>query len=69
MRLAKRDDWQTIPMPDERRSVAIDRTYRIDEFTRMVAGRVPEVMEHKWSCSTKSLGSTSIEVGPGRVST
>ncbi|WP_020476090.1 hypothetical protein [Zavarzinella formosa] len=48
MRIAQRADWKTISLPDECRAVTLDRAYTADEFTRIKAGRVPEVMEHKW---------------------
>src|SRR5262245_41473572 len=45
---ANRRDWKNHPMPDARKLIALDRTYDCDEFSRISAGRVPEVMEDKW---------------------
>ncbi len=48
MRIAKREDGGAIPMPEECRPVAIDRTYTPDEFPQIARGRVSETMDHKW---------------------
>jgi hypothetical protein len=47
-RIAKREDWKTIPLPADCREVSVDRTYSVEEFTRISAGVVPQMMEHKW---------------------
>jgi hypothetical protein len=47
-RVARRGDWQSLPLPDECREVPLERLYTAAEFTRIAAGRVPEVMEDKW---------------------
>jgi hypothetical protein len=48
MKIAKRDDWKTEPLPDISKSIAIDLNYSKSEFDRIVIGNIPEEMEDKW---------------------
>jgi hypothetical protein len=48
MRIATRQDWETLPMPDESEKIAFEREYSISEFERLRAGLVPGEMEDKW---------------------
>ena len=47
-RIAKRDDWKAIVMPDSRSTIAITRQYSDREFGRLSAGLIPREMEDKW---------------------
>ncbi|MEH2215628.1 MAG: hypothetical protein V7K72_00570 [Nostoc sp.] len=48
MRIAKRDDWKTEPMPSESTKIALEKLYSQEEFDRITAGVIPEQMEDKW---------------------
>ena len=45
---ATRDDWNITPLPAERASITVDRTYSPVEFARIKEGNVPHEMEDKW---------------------
>ena len=47
-RIAKRDDWKAIVMPDSRSTIAFTRQYSDREFGRLSAGLIPREMEDKW---------------------
>src|SRR6476646_5417355 len=48
MRIAKREDWQTQIMPAALAPIWVEKFYSQDEFDRLIAGVIPEVMEDKW---------------------
>jgi hypothetical protein len=48
MKIAKREDWQTQPMPAVSAPISVERLYAQDEFDRLIAGVIPEAMEDKW---------------------
>lgn len=48
MTAAKRSDWDTRPLPVQRATLALDRTYTREEMDRICQGYVPEQMEDKW---------------------
>lgn len=48
MRIAKRDDWKTQPMPSVSTKIALEKFYSQEEFYRIAAGLIPEQMEDKW---------------------
>ncbi len=48
MRIAKRDDWKTQPMPSASTKIALEKFYSQEEFDRIAAGLIPEQMEDKW---------------------
>ncbi|OYE00476.1 hypothetical protein [Nostoc sp. 'Peltigera membranacea cyanobiont' 232] len=48
MRIAKRDDWKTEPMPSASTKIALEKLYSQEEFDRITAGVIPEQMEDKW---------------------
>ncbi|MEH2349124.1 MAG: hypothetical protein V7K55_14130 [Nostoc sp.] len=48
MRIAKRDDWKTEPMPSASTNIIVEKLYSQEEFDRITAGVIPEQMEDKW---------------------
>jgi|GEM_PF-1969872 len=48
MRVATPADWKTTPMPDERRTVAVERVLQPHEVARLRRGLIPGAMEDKW---------------------
>jgi hypothetical protein len=48
MRIAKRDDWKTEPMPSASTNITVEKLYSQEEFHRITAGVIPEQMEDKW---------------------
>jgi hypothetical protein len=47
-RPAQRGDWKTEPLPAQRTTLHIDRTYSAQEMKRIRQGLIPEAMEDKW---------------------
>ena len=48
MRAAKLNDWKTEPLPSQRTTISINRTFSEKEMQRIRRGLVPEQMEDKW---------------------
>jgi hypothetical protein len=48
MKIAKREDWQTQPMPAVSAPISVEKFHAQDEFDRLIAGVIPEAMEDKW---------------------
>jgi hypothetical protein len=48
MKAAKATDWQTLPLPAQRASFAVERTFSQAEIERIRLGLIPEEMEDKW---------------------
>jgi hypothetical protein len=48
MKIAKRDDWKTEPLPAISKSIAINLNYSKSEFNQIIIGNIPEEMEDKW---------------------
>ncbi|MDZ8092864.1 MAG: hypothetical protein RMZ42_13340 [Nostoc sp. DedQUE05] len=48
MRIAKRNDWKTEPMPSVCKNITLEKVYSQQEFDRIAAGVIPEQMEDKW---------------------
>ncbi len=48
MRIAKRDDWKTEPMPCAFTNITLEQVYSQQEFERITAGVIPDCMEDKW---------------------
>ncbi|MBW4487330.1 MAG: hypothetical protein KME12_06020 [Trichocoleus desertorum ATA4-8-CV12] len=48
MRIAQRDDWEIQPIPSKLASISVEKFYSQDEFNKLIAGVIPEVMEEKW---------------------
>ena len=47
-RNARRGDWNALPMPASRATIAIDRRFSAEEMRRIRRGVLPEQMEDKW---------------------
>ena len=45
---AQRGDWETTPMPAERKTIPLDLRFSAEEMARIVRGVVPQQMEDKW---------------------
>lgn len=45
---ARADSWQTLPMPEERERVPIERRFSADEYARLAEGHIPADMDDKW---------------------
>ncbi len=41
-------DSKTEPLPAERTTIALDRTFSATEMDRIRAGHIPEIMEDRW---------------------
>jgi len=48
MEFARRDDWNTNPLPDQRTTIPLDRVFTALEMEQVRHGVVPEAMEDKW---------------------
>ncbi|PHM08898.1 hypothetical protein [Nostoc sp. 'Peltigera malacea cyanobiont' DB3992] len=48
MRIAKRNDWKTEPMPSVSKNITLEKVYSQEEFDLIAAGVIPEQMEDKW---------------------
>jgi len=48
MDIAKPTDWETLPLPEKRIAIPLDRRFSKEEMERIRRGVVPEVMEDKW---------------------
>lgn len=48
MTRAKRGDGKTLPAPEQRAALKIDRRFTADEAERIAQGLVPETMDDKW---------------------
>ena len=48
MRVACRGDWKTEPMPGQRESFVLDRTFSDGEMAALRCGSIPQAMEDKW---------------------
>lgn len=46
--IAVRDDWKTLPMPEEHETFVLHRAITEAEFRRLRLGHIPEEMEDKW---------------------
>lgn len=45
---ATRDSWQTLPLPEARVQLAVDRNYKAGEFAQIARGFVPETVDDRW---------------------
>ncbi len=41
-------DWKTLPLPDERTAIDLDRRFSLEELDQIQRGIIPEEMEDKW---------------------
>jgi hypothetical protein len=48
MRIATRTSWQTIPMPNERAELKVEKRYVAKHLSRIKNGFIPQQMEDKW---------------------
>lgn len=48
MKTAQASDWQTNPLPEERITIPLERTFSPEEMSRIRQGLIPEEMEDKW---------------------
>ena len=47
-RIACRDDWKNLPMPERHASFVLRRTFGEDEMAALRRGNIPQAMEDKW---------------------
>ncbi len=47
-RVARRDDWKTKPMPEQRETFALNRSFSDEEMNALRRGNIPQGMEDKW---------------------
>ena len=47
-RAARRNDWKTVPMPEQRDSFILHRSFGDEEMDALRRGSVPQAMEDKW---------------------
>lgn len=45
---ARREDWKTAPMPEQRETFVLARTFSDAEMDALRRGNVPQAMEDKW---------------------
>jgi len=45
---ATRNSWKNTPLPAQRKTITVDRTYSPEEFRRIQEGHIPHQMEDKW---------------------
>ena len=48
IRIARREDWNTEPMPEKHETFVLNRVFSDEEMNALRAGHVPEEMEDKW---------------------
>jgi hypothetical protein len=48
MPVAKRSDWETVPMPAQSERISLRRRYSSEEFERIKAGLIPQDMDDHW---------------------
>ena len=48
MRIAKRDDWKTEPMPKQHETFILRRFFSESEMNALRCGNIPQAMEDKW---------------------
>lgn len=48
MKPAAPTDWKTEPMPAQKITISLDRTFSSQEITRIRSGLIPQQMEDKW---------------------
>jgi len=47
-KIAKQSDWPIEPLPEERTTIALDRTFSSEEMEIIRRGVLPEEMEDRW---------------------
>ena len=48
VRIAKRDDWKTEPMPKQHETFILRRSFSDREMDALRCGNIPQAMEDKW---------------------
>ncbi len=48
IRIARRGDWKTQPMPERHETFTLDRTFSSVQMTALRCGNIPQEMEDKW---------------------
>ena len=48
IRVARRADWKTKPMPEQHATFVLNRTFDEDRMNALRCGNVPQAMEDKW---------------------
>lgn len=48
VRIAKRDDWKTKPMPKQHDTFVFRRSFSESEMNALRCGNIPQAMEDKW---------------------
>jgi hypothetical protein len=48
MRIAKKDDWQNVPLPEAKKVLLYKREFTKEEMDLMQVGILPNQMEDKW---------------------
>lgn len=43
-----RDSWPTLPMPEERAALDIQRQFTAEEYDRLLRGSIPDSMDDRW---------------------
>ena len=47
-RAARRNDWKTVPMPEQHESFVLGRSFSDEEMDALRRGNIPQSMEDKW---------------------
>ena len=48
IRIARRNDWKTKPMPDMHETFTLNRSFSDEEMAALRRGHIPQAMEDKW---------------------
>ena len=48
MKPATPSDWKTVPLPEERTTIGLDRNFSLEELEQIKRGVIPVEMEDKW---------------------
>ncbi len=48
MKIAKPTDWRTVPLPSQRKTIPLARTFSPEEMEIICRGAIPEEMEDRW---------------------
>ena len=48
LRIARREDWKTAPMPEKHETFVLNRSFSGEEMDALRCGNIPQAMEDKW---------------------
>ena len=48
LRIARREDWKTVPMPEKHETFILNRSFSREEMDALRCGNIPQAMEDKW---------------------